>query len=62
MPAESQTSTAGGEVVLLLPRNVLSWSLSYSMHMHERRYAVDPRRVVDSGEDFDIVSFALQAA
>jgi hypothetical protein len=32
------------------------------MRIHERTYTVNPRRIVESGEDFDIVSFAIQPA
>jgi hypothetical protein len=62
LPAEAQTSAAGGEVTLVLYRDVVAWSQSYTMHIHERSYIVNPRRIVESGEDFDIVSFSLQSA
>ena len=60
LPAETQTSLSGGEVTLVLYRGVVAWSLSYAMGIHGRSYTVNPRRIVESGEDFDIVSFAIQ--
>jgi hypothetical protein len=32
------------------------------MRIQERSYPINPRRVVESGDDFDVVSFTLQAA
>lgn len=60
LPAESQTSVTGGEITLLLTPGAVSWSLSYAMRMHGRSYVVDPRRVVESGDGFDVVNFAIQ--
>jgi hypothetical protein len=31
------------------------------MRIQERAYSVNPRRVVESGDDFDVVSFAIAA-
>jgi hypothetical protein len=52
----------GAEVKLVLARASVSWSLAYAMRIHERSYSVNPRRVIESGDDFDVVSFTLQAA
>jgi hypothetical protein len=61
LPAGTQTSLSGGEVTLIVARGTLSWSFSYAMRIHGRTYSVNPRRVVESGDDFDIVSFAIEA-
>ena len=60
-PAGTQTSLNGGEVTLVVAHGALAWSLSYAMRIHERSYSVNPRRVVESGDDFDVVSFAISA-
>jgi hypothetical protein len=62
LPGEAQTSLSGGEVKLVLARDTVSWSHAYAMRIQERSYAINPRRVVESGDDFDVVSFTLQAA
>lgn len=62
LPSEAQTSVPGGELTLVVARDALSWSLSYAMRIDERSYSVSPRRIVESGEDFDVVSFAIQQA
>jgi hypothetical protein len=62
LPGEAQTSLTGGEVKLVLARDSVSWSQAYAMRIHERSYVVNPRRVAESGDDFDVVSFTLQAA
>jgi len=62
LPSEAQTSLTGGEVKLVLPRNSVSWSEAYAMRIQERSYVVNPRRMTESGEDFEVVSFTLQAA
>ncbi len=62
LPSDTQTSVPGGEVTLVLARGTLSWSLSYAMRVHERSYSVNPRRIVESGDDFEVVSFAIQPA
>jgi len=62
LPSEAQTSLTGGEVKLVLPRGSVSWSEAYAMHIHGRSYVVSPRRLAESGEDFEVVSFSLQAA
>jgi hypothetical protein len=61
LPAGTQTSLTGAEVTLVVAHGTLSWSLSYSMRIQERNYFVNPRRVVESGDDFDVVSFAIAA-
>jgi hypothetical protein len=61
LPGEAQTSLSGGEVKLVLARDTVSWSHAYAMRIHERSYPINPRRVVESGDDFDVVSFTLQA-
>jgi hypothetical protein len=62
LPGEAQTSLGGAEVKLVLARASVSWSLAYAMRIQERSYSVNPRRVIESGDDFDVVSFTLQAA
>jgi hypothetical protein len=62
LPGEAQTSLGGAEVKLVLARDSVSWSLAYAMRIHERRYLVNPRRLIESGDDFEVVSFTLQAA
>lgn len=59
LPSESQTSLAGGEVMLVLPRGIVSWNSPYSMAVHGHTYAVQPRRLVENGDDFEIVSFSI---
>ena len=62
LPSDAQTTPIGGEITLVVARGTLSWSLSYAMRFHERSYTVNPRRIVESGEDFDVVTFAIQQA
>jgi hypothetical protein len=62
LPSETQTSLAGGEITLLVAHGILSWSVACAMRIHERSYLVNPRRVIESGDDFDVVSFAIQPA
>jgi hypothetical protein len=62
LPGEAQTSLSGGEVKLVLARDSISWSHAYAMRIHERSYPISPRRVVESGDDFDVISFTLHAA
>jgi hypothetical protein len=62
LPVETQTSLTGAEVRLVVARNTISWSQSYAMRIHERNYPVNPRRVVERGDDFDVVSFTIQPA
>jgi hypothetical protein len=59
LPSDTQAALTGGEITLVVARGTLSWSLSYAMRIHERSYAVNPRRVIESGDDFDVVSFAI---
>ena len=59
LPGEGQTQV-GGEVSLVVPRSCVSWSVSYALRVHGRNYVVTPLRAVDSGDDFDNVSFSLQ--
>jgi hypothetical protein len=40
----------------------VSWSVSYALRVHGRNYVVTPLRAVDSGDDFDNVSFSIQPA
>ena len=61
LPGEGQTQV-GGEVSLVLPRSCVSWSVSYALRVHGRNYVVTPLRAVDSGDDFDHVSFSIQPA
>jgi len=61
LPAGAQASLTGAEVTLVVAHGTLSWSLSYAMRIQERTYSVNPLRVVESGDDFDVVSFAIQA-
>jgi hypothetical protein len=61
LPGEGQTHI-GGEVTLVLPRACVSWSESYALRVHGRNYVVTPLRTVDSGDDFDSVSFSIQPA
>jgi hypothetical protein len=62
LPVESQTSLTGAEVRLVVARNTISWSQSYAMRIQQRNYPVNPRRVVERGDDFDVVSFTIQPA
>ena len=62
LPAETQTSLTGAEVMLVVGRNTLSWSQSYAMRIHERSYPINPRRLVERGDDFDVVGFTIQPA
>jgi len=32
------------------------------MRIHERSYPINPRRVVERGDDFDVVGFTIQPA
>jgi hypothetical protein len=61
LPAGAQATLTGAEVTLVVAHGTLSWSLSYAMRIQERTYSVNPLRVVESGDDFDVVSFAIQA-
>ena len=62
LPSATQTSLTGGEITLVLARGTLSWNLSYAMRLHGRSYLVNPRRVIESGDDFDVVSFTIRRA
>jgi len=61
LPTEGQTQI-GGEVTLVLSRGSISWSVSYSLRVHGRTYVVTPLRTIDSGDDFDAVSFSIEPA
>ena len=60
LPSTEQASLTRGEITLALARGTLSGSLCYAMRIHERSYLVNPRRVIERGDDFDVVSFAIQ--
>ena len=60
LPSAAQATQTGGEVTLVLARGTLSGNLSYAMRIHQRSYLVNPRRVIERGDDFDVVSFAIQ--
>ncbi len=60
LPAETQTSLIGGEVTLLLPRDLIDWSARYTLRVHQRTYTVSPVRLAESGDDFDIYTFAIE--
>ena len=62
LPSAAQATPIGGEITLVVARGTLSWGLSYAMRFHQRSYTVIPRRIVESGEDFDVVTFAIQQA
>jgi hypothetical protein len=60
LPAETQTSLAGGEVTLLLQRDLIDWSARYTLRVHQRSYIIAAVRLADSGDDFDIYTFAIE--
>jgi hypothetical protein len=62
LPSAAQATPIGGEITLVVAHGALSWSLSYAMRFHQRSYTVNPRRIVESGEDFDVVTFAILQA
>ena len=61
LPTEEQTHI-GGEVTLVLPRASISWSVTYALRVHGRNYVITPLRSLDSGDDFDSVSFSIEPA
>jgi hypothetical protein len=62
LPTEAQTSLAGGEVELVLPRGSTARLASCELLMHGRPYRIERRRIADSGSDFEIARFALPGA
>ena len=62
LPTEAQTSLAGGEVELVLPRGSTAQLASCELRMHCRLYRIERRRIADSGSDFEIARFALREA
>lgn len=62
LPTEAQTSLAGGEVELVLPRGSTARLASCELRMHCRLYRIERRRIADSGSDFEIARFALREA
>ena len=62
LPGETQNSMTSGEITLLLPRDVVSFGVSYALRVHQRTYSIVPVRVADSGEDFDIVTCTIDQA
>jgi hypothetical protein len=62
MPAEAQIHTDGGEVALLLSRGCVSWSVAYALRIHGRSYIVHPLRIIENGEEFDIIAFSIRPA
>jgi hypothetical protein len=62
LPTETQTSLAGGEVALVLPKGTTVGLLSCEMRVHDKPYVLTRRRVTDIGEDFEIARFSLRTA
>ncbi len=61
LPVESQTSTRGGEVAIVVPKGVSVLLDTCEMRLHGRNYLLSRRRISDSGEDFEVTRFAVRA-
>jgi hypothetical protein len=60
LPVESQTSTQGGEVAIVVPKGVSAQLSDCEMSMQGRPYILSRRRIMDSGVDFEITRFAVR--
>jgi hypothetical protein len=61
LPTETQTSLAGGEVTLVLPKGSTAQLTSCEMRVQDQPYVLARRRITDSGGDFEIARFSLRA-
>jgi cyclic-di-GMP-binding protein len=62
LPIESQTSSNGGEVAIVLPKGVSAQLGECEMSVQGRAYVLSRRRIVDSGVDFEVTRFAVRPA
>ena len=62
LPVESQTSTQGGEVAIVVPKGMSAQLAECEMSVQGRPYTLSRRRIVESGVDFEITRFALRSA
>lgn len=59
LPTEGQRQI-GGEVTVIVPRNSINWSASYTLRVLRKTYSITPLHTVEPGDDFQCVAFSIQ--
>ena len=61
LPSHVGSSVGQGEIDLLLPTDAFSPDFDVQMTMYGKRYLMEPQIVLETGEDFVVAHFCIQA-